>query len=122
MFIEFKAVSGISQDNENTIKHINTNKDKWQEWSLNTPLETTLRETFAYLSSIPDLIVDVVEIKGVLVFIPKLPTVATLIAECDQHLSPVEVADHYDTYISLNADNFIDYQAIFNSFIEFVLN
>ena len=121
MYIEFKAVSGISNDSDETIKQLNSNKNKWQEWSLNTALETTLRETFAYLSSIPDLVVEVVDIKGVLLFFPKLPTVAALIADCDQHLSPIEVADHFDTHISLNAENFIDYQVIFNSFIEFVM-
>jgi hypothetical protein len=115
--LKFKITAGCSSQTIDRMIHASTSVFRWPEWCNETPLETPLRELISYISS-RDIVVEVLELGGVVIFIPSMPVSPLLTGHPE--LSPMKVASFYDDHLLLTADSFLSYQAVFNSFIEFV--
>ena len=120
--LKFRPSNDLTLENLDILIRASISIYRWPEWCETTPLETPLRETVAYLSYMKDLVIDVVELKGVLLFFPQFPSVSTFVGDCDEQVTAKQSARYYDTYFLINSDSFLYYQIIFNSFIEFSLS
>jgi len=87
--MKFKSVGILSEENLAVL--LSANPTKWDGWKSETALETPLREAAAYME---DTTMEVAELNGHLVCMP-------------------------ETHTIFDMDLFLDFQAVFNSFINY---
>jgi hypothetical protein len=90
--MKFKSVGILSEENLAVL--LSANPTKWDGWKSETALETPLREAAAYME---DTTMEVAELNGHLVCMPETLTI-------------------------FNLEVFLEFQAVFNSFIQYCKN